>query len=290
MSGALTLAYAVTEPPPEPIHLGLFEWMATAPIVVAADVLADDGKFIQAMTRQPIKGGVPAGTVLLVDLKKANRDREVGVRSLDLVKGHGYLLLLQASERTTHTPNPIFDLVRGMAGARELPREAPGPMLDAASRLAEIQERKNDALLWSSVPGFLEDPNPVLVDAALDLVVKFQRESQDLLPALEPLIESPRPEVRQRAVLLVGRILHRAGAGALPERSVFVAEITGRARRDDDVEVRRTATQAIAALSDPGIDETLKTISQDDPDQNVRFEAQKALYERKQSRSSGGTN
>src|SRR5690349_845784 len=79
-------AFAVTEPPPDPIRLGLFEWMAVAPIVVAADVLADDGKYIQAMTRAPIKGAVPEGTVLLVDLKKANRDRAVGVKSLDLAR------------------------------------------------------------------------------------------------------------------------------------------------------------------------------------------------------------
>ena len=52
---AAVLAYAgenvgaVTEPPPEPVHLGLYEWMATAPIVMAADVVADDGKFVQAI-------------------------------------------------------------------------------------------------------------------------------------------------------------------------------------------------------------------------------------------------
>jgi len=281
---------AVTEPPPDPIRLGLFEWMAVAPIVVAADVLADDGKYVQAMTRAPIKGSVPEGTVLLVDLKKANRDRAVGVKSLDLARGHAYLLLLEASSRTAATPSPLYDLVRGLAGARELPKEAPGPLIEAATKLAEIQERKNDALLWSSVPGFLEDPNPVLVDAALELVIKFRRESLDLLPVVTPLLESPRPDVRQRAVLLIGRILHREGAESLPERSTIVAEITGRARRDDDVEVRRAATAAIAGLGDAGVDETLRTISRDDPDQNVRFEAEKALYERKLSGGTGGTD
>jgi len=290
LASAIRSTPAVTEPPPEPIRLGLFEWMATAPIVVAADVLADDGKFVQALTRAPIKGGVPAGTVVLVDLKKANRDRAVGTRSLDLAKGHAYLLLLQASSRARKEPDPVYDLVRGMAGARELPQETSSAVIGAAARLAEIQERKNDALLWSTVPDLLEDPNPVLVDAALELVIKFRRETSALLPVVEPLLESPRPDVRQRAVLVVGRILRKDDKSEIPERSVIVAEITGRARRDDDVLVRKTATAAIAALSDPGIDETLRTISRDDPDQDVRFEAEKALYERKLLRPSGSTD
>jgi hypothetical protein len=277
------LAAAVTEPPPDPIRLGLYEWMATAPVVVVGDVLVDDGKYVQAMTRNVVKGEVAAESVVLVDLKKANRDRPVGVKGLELVKGRSYLLLLQPAARPSREASPVYDLVRGMSGARELPQEAPGATIDAALRLSELQQRKNDALVWATVPEFLEDPNPVLVDAALDLVIKFRRESIALLPVLEPLLESPRPDVRQRAVLLVGRVLRREGADELPERSMIVAEVTGRARRDDDVEVRRTATIAIAALKDPGIDETLRTISRDDPDQNVRFEAEKALFERKRA-------
>ncbi|HEX4825611.1 MAG TPA: HEAT repeat domain-containing protein [Candidatus Polarisedimenticolaceae bacterium] len=287
---AATRAGAVTEPPPDPIRLGLYEWMAVAPIVVAADVLVDDGKYIQAMTREPIKGAVPARTTLYVDLKRANRDRAVGVKALDLARGRGYLLLLEAAPQKASAPSPLYDLVRGISGAREIPKEAPGPLLEAAAKLADIQERKTDSLLWSSVPEFLEDPNPVLVDAALELVVKFRKETLDLLPSLTPLLESPRPDVRQRAVVLIGRVLVRQGAEAVPERSTIVAEITGRARRDDDVEVRRAATAAISTLADAGVDETLKTISHDDPDQNVRFEAEKALYERKLSGRGGGTD
>jgi hypothetical protein len=273
---------AVTEPPPEPTHLGLYEWMATAPIVIAADVVADDGRFVRAVTRRAIKGDFASESVELVDLRRANRDREMGTAALDLTKGRGYLLLLKPSPRGKKEPFPVFDLVRGVKGARELPAEGSGATIEAAGRRAGVQERNDDTFLWESLPEFLEDPNPVLVDAALDLYVKFHRESVALLPVLAPLLHHPRPDIRRRAALVLGRALERKGASDAPERSEIVAELIGRARRDDDASVRREATLALAALPDPGIDETLRAIARDDPDQDVRFEAEKSVFERSQ--------
>jgi hypothetical protein len=271
---------AVTEPPPEPVRLGLYEWMGVAPIVVAADVVADDGKFVRAIAQTAVKGGFAVGGVALVDLRRANRDREPGTAAADLTKGRSYLLLLKASSRGKSETNPVFDLVRGTRGIRALPLEGSAATIDAAVRLAKLQERNDDGVLWATLPGFLEDANPVLVDAALDLYVKFRREGVALVPVLEPLLEHPRPEFRRRAALLLGRVLVRAGAADVPERSQLVAELTGRARRDDDVAVRREATSALASLNDAGIDETLRAIARDDPDQDVRFEAEKSLFER----------
>jgi HEAT repeat protein len=274
---------AVTEPPPEPVHLGLYEWMATAPIVIAADVVADDGKFVQAVARAVIKGDLAVNALLLIDQRQANRDREEGVPALDLMKGRGYLLLLKASTRKKSAPTPLFDLVRGTGGAKALPPEGSAAVIAAASRMAEVQERHSDEFLWTSLPDFLQDENPVLVDAALDLYVKFRRERVALAPIVQPLLEHPRPDFRRRAALLLGRVLVRADAADVADRPRLVAELTGRARRDDDVTVRREATSALAALPDAGIDETLRVIARDDPDQDVRFEAEKSIFERSQT-------
>jgi HEAT repeat protein len=274
---------AVTEPPPEPVRFGLYEWMATSPIVIAADVVADDGKFVRTITRTAIKGGGAVDVVALIDLRQANRDREVGTTALDLAKGRAYVLLLKASTRGKNEPYPVFDLVRGVHGVRPLPLEGSDATVAALVRLAAVQERNNDDFLWASLPGFLEDENPVLVDAALELYVKFRRETVALLPIVAPLLEHPRPDVRRRAALVLGRVLLRAGAKDVPERSDVVAELTGRARRDEDVTVRREATRALAALPDPGIDETLRAVARDDSDQDVRYEAEKSVFERSQA-------
>jgi hypothetical protein len=275
-------AGAVTEPPPEPIRLGLYEWMGTAPVVVAANVIEDDAKFTRAVVSTSIKGDLAAGAVVEIDERQANRDRDEGTPALDLTKGKTYLFLLQRSTRGPKEPYPVFDLTRGVQGAKALPAEGSAATIDAVTRLAEVQQRKNDDYVWTVLPDFLEDTNPILVDTALDLYVKFRRDSLAIAPRLEPLLETPRPDVRRRAAILMGRVLLRQGAEALPERPAYVAGLTGRARRDDDTAVRRAATAALAALPDVGVDETLHAIARDDADQDVRFEAVKALAERLQ--------
>jgi HEAT repeat protein len=273
-------AGAVIEPGPDPIKLGAYEWMGPAAIVVAADIVADDGKFVQAAVATPIKGGLAAGTQLLIDLKAANRDREEGTPALKLDRGHAYFVLLKPGSRGKNEPYPVFDLVRGTRGARAIPSEGREAVVDAATRLGGIQERKSDDLLWASLPAMLEDANPVLVDAALELYVKFDRETNAEIPRLMPLLESPRPTVRQQSVVLLGRILSRAQPADIPDRAIVIGELTGRARRDDVTAVRRAATNALSVLPDEGIDETLRTVSREDPDQDVRFEAEKSLYVR----------
>lgn len=274
---------AVTEPPPEPVRFGLYEWMAVAPIVVAADVLADDGKFVVAITRTPVKGGRAGGSAFEIDLRQANRDREAGTPALDLVKGRGYLLLLTSSTRGKNQPNPVFALARGVGGARELPVEGSEATVEAAVRFGAIQERKSDELLWATLPDVLQDVNPVLVDSALELYVKFRRESAALIPILTPLLEHPRPDFRRRAALLLGRVAARAGSAALPERAEVVSVLMGRSRRDEDATVRREATRALGLIPDAGVEETLRAIARDDADQDVRYEAEKSLYERRQA-------
>ena len=238
---------------------------------------------VKVVTRSAFKGALIVDSPVLVDLRQANRERELGTPALDLAKGRAYLLLLKASPRGKKEPYPVFDLVRGVRGAKELPVEGSAATLAAVARLSQVQERNNDSFLWAALPDFLEDDNPVLVGAALDLYVKFHRETAGLIPVVSPLMEHPRPDVRRRAVLVLGRALRRADSADLPERPEVVAELSGRARRDDDLNVRREATTALAALPDAGIDETLRAIARDDPDQNVRFEAEKSLFDRSQA-------
>ena len=290
--GVSGVARAVTEPPPDPIRRGLYEWMGMAPIVVAGDVVSDDGKFTQVVVRETIKGQAAPGTTLLIDVRGANRDRDPGVKPLKFDRAMGYLLLLRTGPRRADPSQAVFELVRGVQGARPIPAEGRLATVDAARKLAALQERRDDELLWSSLPSFLEDDNPVLVDATLDLFVKFRRGDASLVPVLEPLLDHPTPDVRDRSILLLGRILARLGAADLAERSVVVGEITSKARRDEDPRVRRTATKALAGLPDAGIDEALRAIAKDDPDQDVRFEAERAVFERGQAsgRRGGGSD
>ena len=84
--------------------------------MIAADVVADDSRFVKVVTRQSFRGALVGSGTVLVDLRLANRDREMGTPALDLEKGRAYLLLLTSSPRGKKEPYPVFDLVRGVRG------------------------------------------------------------------------------------------------------------------------------------------------------------------------------
>ncbi len=63
-----------------------------------------------------------------------------------------------------------------------------------------------------------------------------------------------------------------------------MAELIGVARRDDTVEPRVAATRALAAFGVARVETVLDEIAATDPDQNVRYSAEKILLEFRQER------
>jgi HEAT repeat protein len=245
---------AVSEPRPEPIRLGLYEWNGDR---ADRDRREHRRGRRQARSRpvvlSPIKGGLAVGAVILIDQRQANRDREFGVGGARPHEGQGVPLAVEALDATQEYRRRRSTTSCVASAARGCFRSKGGAAtIAAAARLAEVQERRSDEFVWETLPDFLQDENPVLVDEALDLYVKFRRERVALVPVVQPLLEHPRPDVRRRAAILLGRVLVRAEAGQVAERPEVVAELMGRARRDDDVAVRREATSALAAVAGCG--------------------------------------
>ena len=58
--------------------------------------------------------------------------------------------------------------------------------------------------------------------------------------------------------------------------------LIGSARRDESVAVRVAATEALGGFSGPAVRAILEEIAASDPDQAVRFAAEKLLYNRRQ--------
>jgi hypothetical protein len=267
--------------------LDLYEWAATAPVVAVVEVQNDRGKFLDVEVAQCLRGGIAAGTRLWVDLKRANRDREEGRSALELESGPSYLVLLRRDEKRTNDHQPVFGLVRGIDGARELPAEGAPAVLDAMRRFVEVQDRKDEIAAWTSFREMLEETNPVLLGTSLDLFLKFRRGDLPLLPVLRPLLDHPRPDLRASAARLIGQIVERKAEGEIPDDVGILAELYARARRDPAVEVRVAATEAVGGIAGIGPEEILREIARSDPDQAVRYEAQKRLYERSSPPVSG---
>lgn len=264
----------------------LYEWSAVAPIVAAVEVVGEDGRYAVVRFDQVLRGVVDATTPARVDLKRANRDRDwdVDPHALRLSPGGAWLLLLEPLPEKDGSPE-TFGLVRGVRGARELPAEGRPSILRALTRLVEVQDRKSDNFTWLSFSEFLEEAaDPILLENALDQFLKFQRGEPRLLASLEPLLEHPLPTLRARAARLTGEILRRHGAAGAADEAALRRTLFARARRDPAVEVRVAACAALEGFPDDGVQALLEEIAAGDPEQAVRYAAERLLYERRLAR------
>lgn len=257
-----------------------YEWMATAPIVIVGSVAVDDQRYVEFEATTVLRGEVPIGGRVAVDVRSANRDRAPENDRLAPRIGLRYLLLLEPVEARKKRATSLHRLVHGVAGAREIPAEGGQAFLDAVRRMVAVQEIKDDGRTWQALEGMLEDTNPLLVRTALDLYEKFRRATPVHLPLLRPLLDHPDPALRAGSMRLIAQV--QSTRGPLPEedRVILVGELASRARRDAVIEVRVAATAALAAFPGSHVEDLLREVAREDPEQAVRFEAQKSLFER----------
>jgi hypothetical protein len=267
--------------------LCLYEWIALAPVVAVAQTHSDGGRFVEVQLTDVFRGGLPAGSRLMIDLKRANRDREEGRRALRLEADRKYLVLLRRDGTRSSDDLPVFGLVRGIEGARELPAEGSQAVLDAIRRFVEVQDRKDEIAAWKSFRDMLEETNAIFLETSLDLFLKFRRGDLALLPVLRPLLDHPRPDLRARTARLVGQIVEHRAEAEIPNEDGILGEIYARARRDPSAAVRVAATAALGGITGMGPEEILREIARSDPEQAVRYEAEKGLFERKAGRRPG---
>jgi hypothetical protein len=260
--------------------LDLYDWMGVAPIVVHVEVQRDAGGAVEAAVLRTIRGDVLPNSLITVRLRHANRERAADDKPLRPRAGDSLLLLLRPASARRRAQPPEFELVRGIRGAREVP-EGGDVLVSAACTLATIQDRKDERLTWEAMGDLMLDPNPFLVATALDHHLKFRRGTLELLVAVRPLLDHPQPGVRERAARLIGDILARHRGHAPPDGSVLHAELAARARRDPAGVVRAAATEALGQLSEDGTEPLLREIAARDPDQHVRYTAERLLYERR---------
>jgi hypothetical protein len=277
---AVATAPSLLRPQTGSSKLNLYEWMATASTVVVGESLGESGKYTSVRVTQVFRGEVTEGETIPVHVRKANRNRERFQPPLTLEADKSYIWLLDDGEPRKRKGRLPFVLVRGTRGVREVPSEGTPAFLSAIERFARIQARRSDPVAWQSFEEMLEETNPVLLQTALDQYLKFRRERPDLLPALRPLFDHPRPDVRRRSLTLVGRVLDRFAQEKIPGLDEVQTEIIAMARRDPSVPVRVAATEALRGLRSEGIDRVLDEISREDPEQAVRYAAERLLFER----------
>lgn len=277
----LAAAFAFASPASAAEPQNLYDWMATAPLVVAGRVVADDLRYVEVEALGVARGDASPGTRFAVDLRTANRDRKPNTDALRLERGSAYVFLLTPAAKSKSASPARFDLVRGIDGARPIPQEGIDAYVGALARFAEIQAKRDDDQVWKALRGLLEDPDPLILQTTLDLFLKYRRGAAADSARVRPLLDHPRDQVRELAARFLGELLALPGAGDPVERAAVFGELAARARRDESVPVRVAATESAAATRAPGVDELLREIARQDPDQTVRYVAERALYERR---------
>lgn len=265
----------------------LWEWMNVAPIVALLEVREPDGRETLAEVERVFRGAIVVGSTIALDVRQANRERPGGASALSLRSGGVYVALLEpAGKRRDAEERPLFRLVRGVEGVREIPAEGAPAWIEAADRIAAIRALGNDLLVWDALGALLADPNPILMRTGLGAHEAFARGDSGLFPALLPLLSHPAPDVRAGASAVSGNCLRRdpsssqEGAG----REV-VLRLIALCRRDPDPAVRIAATRSLAVVREPSVQRVLEEIATEDPEQTVRFEAKRLLLDR----GSGGS-
>ncbi len=278
-SRAVDLSHKIEE-------LNYYEWTAVAPVVIAGKSLGENGRYIEFRVNRALRGPVEPGEIIRIDLKYANRNRRRSDYRHALKMPHGTdLIVVLENPQPARDGRRVFRMARGIRSVRELPLEAQQGVLDAVATFLEIQNYKNDKVTWKRMGQMLEATNPLVVRNALEQMFKFRRGTLDHLLSLRPLFDHPDPTIREQAARLAGQIVGRHGTDqVVPEEEALMAELIGVARRDDTVESRVAATQALAAFGVARVETVLDEIAATDPDQNVRYSAQKILLEYRQER------
>lgn len=275
------MALLACAPASRAAEINLFDWAARGSLVVAGTSLGENGKYVEFKAERALRGELEPEAVLLVDLRTANRERDrwIDKQALRLDAGSRHVLLLEAAFIRTKDQAIIYRLVRGVRGAKPLPREGEAALLAALERFIAIQDLDSDNRRWRELAAMLEETDPQFVETALDEFLRYRRGSPDLVPAVLPILDHPGPALREKAAKLAGQIVRRNDAVEIPEEQALRAELIARARRDESVPVRVAATDALRGFEGPEIIDVLEEISADDPDQNVRYAAELILLD-----------
>lgn len=281
----LALLLTVAPEPAGAGELNLFEWSAVAPVIVEGRQVGAESHYKVVRVSRVLRGDVEPGTEVLVRVKRANRERNLDVdpRPLRFEEERDYLLLLEPSGLAKNSGRTIFDLVRGVRGARLLPPEGAPVILDALREFIAIHERHDEQAIWLRFAEMLEGGNPVLIEAVLDQYVKFRRGDPELTLTLEPLLHHPVPAIRERTSALLDQVVRAHGREALPDETGLRTALVATARRDPEPEVRAAACLALEGFDDLAAETVLEEVADSDPDQMVRYVAEKLLYVRQRA-------
>lgn len=265
--------------------LNLFQMVARSEIIAQATIREGSLKYAIVELDEVFKGEPPDRT-LRIAFRDFNYDRPHGTDPMVFPDGQAEILFLvpyDGVNRRKEKNRDIYTLFKGFAGRITLPAEGPETILEALRELA---------LLTAAIPAeqitglkdLLDHSNPYLVEAAMAELLRLRAGDPGLYLALIPLLSNPSPGVRQEALELFEQIFEggpqQSSHDPRPDEARgALAAVIERARNDPEPAVRAGAVTALASWPyREEVESELRAIARLDPEQEVRYEAERALF------------
>ena len=273
--GAEVAGLAKGEAPPS-----LYELTARSDLVVLARVVSGSLKLAQVQVQEVYRGAVPAGTRLQI----AFRDFNMTLRKEDRIvfdDGESELLFLvpEVDMEGRRKGEDRYTLFRGRFGRFQLPREGGDIYREAVREFAGLAALKDHRELFKRLKALLVNPNPVLVDAGLQEVLKLDLVDREMVPQILRFSQDAAPGRRIAAMRLAARLF--AGLRNKAEESelqdALLPPLVVLARNDPDEQVRVESVSALGAWGGEAVQETLREIADQEPAQTVRYQARVIL-------------
>jgi hypothetical protein len=263
----------------ERIELDLHEKMSIAPLVVIGQVEADSQRMADIRVLEVLKGSYP-GARLQVAYRLINFERPYGQEKIEFSEAEQVLLFLVPFEdsRGRVSRHDRFILFKGPDGKVPLPVEGRQVWIDAAHRLASLVPLTDSEALFDALRALVADENPLLVEVGLRQARKHKLADERMVYTLLDLVRRPDSRYQAEALDLAADLLHKPSAGALALRDHLrdvASTIAGESR---EVPLRRAAVRLLASDGTPASRARLRSISEIDPSQDVRYEAAVAVY------------
>lgn len=265
--------------PSEHVRLTLFQLLARSNLIV--HVVVQDGSKRYAMVdiRETLRGEAPFPK-LRIDF----RDLNLQLRGQELIvftEGEEYVLFLEkpAWRKPKESNRDIYTLFHGRRGRMLLPPEGLGVPLEAVREMAKLVGRTPEDQV-ENFRALMIRPNPVLRQAILEELTRMRACSIADLGPLSTLARDPLPAIRAQALATIGVVLREPGDELAQEpRRIALELCRERARNDAAVAVRVEATRSLASWDRrEDVIPDLRAIAAGDPDQAVRYEAERILF------------
>ncbi|MEE9230864.1 MAG: HEAT repeat domain-containing protein [Acidobacteriota bacterium] len=263
------------------IHLSLFEKPAMSTLVVRGKVIRGDLRLAEIEIEEVLKGFYDEPRLWIV-FRLDNFTRRIWEEKVEFSNGERVLLFMKPFEDIRgENPRPDrFSLVYGHQGKVTLPPEGANALLEATRRFVHVQEQADIEKMYEDLQSFLSDPNPLVLEAGLQQMVRLRLGRPEQIRAVLPILDHAVPDFRRGALMLLAQMYEDRDLwqAQLNNEDHLLTHLLTRAREDEDTAVRKEAVRTLEARGKTDILPALEQIAGTDPKQSVRFQAQLAAY------------